>query len=112
MGFDGRPRWVAVSETSGGGGAAAVLPINRPLPLISRPWFGARVRPRVQAASGPQSGDGATVAYPLRRLRRKKMAVAKPTMPKMAPYEEGSGMGARLVTRNPKRLYSLVGSKL
>ena len=49
MGFGGRPRSVAVSGTSGEGGAAAVLPLNRPLPLISRLWFGARVRPRLQS---------------------------------------------------------------
>ena len=49
------------------------------------------------------------VRYPLRRLRRKKMAVAKPTMPKMAPYEEGSGIGAGLVMRKPRNSSPVLG---
>jgi len=57
--------------------AAAVLPRDRtqtpPLALpISRFRCGSGVKPKVQAASGTQSGDGATVRYLLRRLRRKK----------------------------------------
>ena len=59
-------------------------------PLLSRCPSHAYGPPMVSSrkckpTSITQSGDGATVAYPLRRLRRKKMAVAKPTMPKMAP---------------------------
>ena len=68
----------------------AIFPHNRssthdlalPLPRLR---FDYGVTRKVQAASDTQSGDGATVRYPLRRLRQKKMAVAKPTIPKMAP---------------------------
>ena len=77
-----------------------------PLPRLR---FDDRVRPKVQAYQRYAERGGSNCALPLRRLRRKKVAVAKPTMPKMARYEEGSGMGARLVMRNPRNSSPVLG---
>ena len=48
------------------------------------------------------------MVYSLQRLRWKKVAAAKSTIPKMAPYEEGSGIGVRLVKRKPRNSCSVL----
>ena len=51
----------------------------RPTPLAASPVFGSTmVSSQCKPTSTTQIGNGNTVRYPLQRLRRKKMAVAKP----------------------------------